>query len=94
MSQLSAAPRPRPGAIAEVIAISVTWPCALAVCGVGLVTQNTQLALEGLALFLATYFYTLVRLYQLGSSDTKDAKDTKDTKDESAYPIGSRLPAN
>jgi len=83
MSQPSTALHPRPGAIAEVIAISVTWPCALAVCGVGLVTQNTELALEGLALFFATYFYTLVRLYQLGSADTRD---------ESSYPIRSRLP--
>jgi hypothetical protein len=85
MRQPSTAPHPRPGAIAEVITISVTWPCALAVCGVGLITQNTQLALAGLALFFATYFYTLVRLYQSGSTDTKDARN---------YPIGSRLPAN
>jgi len=84
MSQPATALHPRRGAIAEVIAISVAWPCALAVCGVGLVTQNTQLALEGLALFFATYFYTLVRLYQLGSTDTKD---------ESSYPIKSVLPA-
>jgi hypothetical protein len=74
MRQPSTAPRPRAGAIAEVIAISVTWPCALAVCGVGLVTQNTQLALEGLGLFFATYFYTLVRLYQLGSSNPELVK--------------------
>jgi hypothetical protein len=85
MSQPSIAPHPRPGAVAEVIAISVAWPCALAVCGAGLITQNTQLALEGLALFFATYFYTLVRLYQSGSTDTKD---------ESSYSIRSRLPAN
>lgn len=84
MRQPATAPRPKPGAIAEVIAISAAWPCALAVCGVGLVTQNTQLALEGLALFFAVYFYTLVRLYQLGSTDTKD---------ESGYPIKSTLPA-
>ena len=84
MSQPATALHPRRGAIVEVIAISVAWPCALAVCGVGLVTQNTQLALEGLALFFATYFYTLVRLYQLGSTDTKD---------ESGYPIKSILPA-
>jgi hypothetical protein len=85
MSQSPTAPRPRSGAIAEVIAISVVWPCALAACGAGLVTQNTQLALEGLALFFATYFYTLVRLYQSSSSDIKV---------ESSYPIGSRLPAS
>ena len=84
MRQPSTAPRPRAGAVGEVIAISVAWSCALAVCGAGLVTQNTQLALEGLTLFFATYFYTLVRLYQLSSSDTKE---------ESNYPIGSRLPA-
>jgi hypothetical protein len=84
MRQPSTAPRPRAGAIAEVIAISITWPCALAVCGAGLVTQNAQLALEGLALFFATYFYTLVRLNQSGSSDTKE---------ETSYPMRSRLPA-
>ena len=85
MSQPSIAPPPRSGALAEVIAIIVVWPCALAACGAGLVTQNTQLALEGLALFFATYFYTLVRLYQSSSSDTKV---------ESSHPIGSRVPAN
>jgi hypothetical protein len=78
MSQPSTALHPRPAAIAEVIAISVTWPIALAVCGAGLLTQNAQLVLEGMALLFATYFQTLVRLYQLGSSDTKD---------ESSYPI-------
>jgi len=85
MSQPSTALRPRAGAVAEVIAISVAWPCALALCGAGLVTQNTQLALEGLILFFATYFYTLIRLYQLGSSDTGD---------EASYPVRSTLPAN
>jgi hypothetical protein len=84
MRQPSTAPRPKAGAIAEVIAISITWPCALAVCGTGLITQNTQLALEGLALFFATYVYTLVRLNQSGSSDTKE---------ETSYPMRSRLPA-
>jgi hypothetical protein len=85
MSQPSSALHPRPTAIAEVIAISATWPCALAVCGAGLLTQNVQLALAGMALFFATYFYILVRLYQLGSSDAKD---------ECRYPIKLGLPAN
>src|SRR5215510_7982316 len=65
------------------------YKCCLAMrsCSVrcGLVTQNTQLALEGLILFFATYFYTLIRLYQLGSSDTGD---------EASYPVRSTLPAN
>ena len=85
MSQPSTALRPRAGAVAEVIAISVAWPSALALCGAGLVTQSTQLALEGVILFFATYFYTLIRLYQLGSSDTGD---------EASYPVRSTLPAN
>jgi hypothetical protein len=59
----------RRGTIAEVAAINIIWPCALGVFGRGLLTQNLGLALQGLALFFATYFYTLVRLYQLGSSD-------------------------
>jgi hypothetical protein len=68
--QSSTALRQRPGAIAEVIAISIIWPCALVTFGAGFLTQNTELALQGLAMFLATYFYTLVRLYQIGSPDT------------------------
>jgi hypothetical protein len=74
MDHHSSTPRhQRRGTIAEVAAINVVWPCALGVFGTGLVTQNFALALQGLALFFATYFYTLVRLYQLGSSDIDEA---------------------
>jgi len=48
------------GVVVEVIAINIVWPCALGVLAVGFLIQNS-----GLALFLATYFYTLTRLYQL-----------------------------
>ena len=35
----------------------------------GLLTQNTGLALLGLALFFATFFYTLVRAYHFRRTD-------------------------
>ena len=68
------APRQRRGTLAEVAAINVIWPCALGVFAKVLVTQNFALALQGLALFFATYFYTLVRLYQLGASDIDEER--------------------
>jgi hypothetical protein len=70
--QSSIARYQRSAAIVEVIVINVIWPCGLGVFGAGLVTQNTELALQGLVVFLATYFYTLVRLYRVSSLDDNE----------------------
>ena len=47
----------------EVVAINIAWLCGLSGFAAGLVTQRNGLALQGLALFFATFFYTLVRAY-------------------------------
>ena len=62
----------KPSSLAEVIAITVSGVLGLAGFGAGLVTQDTATALEGLAIFLATYVYTLMRASQLGSVDDDD----------------------
>ena len=59
----------KPSSLAEVIAITVSGVLGLAGFGAGLVTQDTATALEGLAIFLATYFYTLMRASQLARVD-------------------------
>jgi hypothetical protein len=59
----------KPGSMLEVVAISIAWLCGLGVLATALMTQNTGPALQGLALFFATYFYTLVRAYQLRRTD-------------------------
>jgi len=51
--------------IAEIVAINVAWVCGLYEFTSGLVAQNTVLALLGLALFFATFFYTLARIYHV-----------------------------
>jgi len=56
-------------------------PCAVRVFSHKMLSRYWR----AMALLFATYFYTLVRLYQLGSSDTKD---------ESRYPIKLGLSAN
>jgi hypothetical protein len=53
----------------EIVAINIAWPCGLGVFAAGLMTQNNGPALQGLAFFFATFFYTLVRIYQLGRTD-------------------------
>ena len=72
---ISSASRDRPEArdrlasLAEVVVIMLAWPCALAGFATGLVTQNTELALIGLASYLATWCYALVRATQVGRAD-------------------------
>jgi hypothetical protein len=66
---ISSASRARPASIAEVVAISLAWPCALAGFVTGLMTDNTGLALIGLASYLATWCYALVRATQVGRAD-------------------------
>ena len=51
--------------IVEIVAINIAWVCGLCGFTSGLVTQNTGLALLGLALFFATFFYTVARIYHL-----------------------------
>ena len=51
--------------IAEIVAINIAWVCGLSGFTSGLVTQNTGLALLGLALFFATLFYTVSRIYHV-----------------------------
>jgi hypothetical protein len=60
--------------MAEVIAITLAGVVGLGGFGAGLVTQDTVSALEGLALFFATYFYTLIRAYQLRDVDDGDIR--------------------
>jgi hypothetical protein len=64
-AQVSTVRRDKPSSMAEVIAITIACVVGLGGFGAGLVTQDTTSALEGLALFFATYFYTLIRAYQL-----------------------------
>jgi hypothetical protein len=82
--QSSTALYQRSAAVAEVIVINAIWPCGLGMFGAGLVTQNTELALQGLAVFLATYFYTLVRLYQARSVDDHE-KSSDPIRSASGY---------
>jgi hypothetical protein len=51
--------------IAEIAAINIAWLCGLSGFTSGLVTQNTGLALSGLALLFATLIYTVSRIYHL-----------------------------
>ena len=53
----------------EVVAINIAWLCGLSGFAAGLVTQRNGLALQGLALFFATFFYTLVRAYHFRRTD-------------------------
>jgi 4-hydroxybenzoate polyprenyltransferase len=55
--------------MAEVIVITLAGVVGLGGFGAGLVAQDPVSALEGLALFFATYFYTLIRAYQLKDVD-------------------------
>ena len=71
-AQASTIRRDKPSSLAEVIAITVSGVVGLAAFGAGLVAQDTATALEGLAIFLATYFYTLTRASQLGDVDDDD----------------------
>lgn len=64
--------RDKPSSLAEVLAITVACVLGLAGFGAGLVTQDSAAALEGLAIFFATYFYTLMRASQLGDVDDGD----------------------
>jgi hypothetical protein len=66
--------RDKPSSMAEVIAITLVCVVGLGGFGAGLVTQDTASALEGLALFFATYFYTLIRAYQLSDVDDDDMR--------------------
>ena len=59
----------KPASVAEIVAINIAWLCGLAGFTAGLATQNTGLALPGLALFFATFFYTLVRAYHFRRTD-------------------------
>jgi len=71
-AQVSTIPHDKPSSLAEVIAITASCVVGLAAFGAGLVTQDTATALEGLAIFLATYVYTLMRASQLGDVDEDD----------------------
>jgi hypothetical protein len=71
-AQASTIRRDKPSSLAEVIAITVSCVVGLAGFGAGLVTQDAATALEGLAIFFATYFYTLMRASQLGDVDDDD----------------------
>ena len=55
--------------MAEIVAINIAWLSGLSGFTRGLLTQNTGLALLGLALFFATFFYTLVRAYHFRRTD-------------------------
>ena len=59
----------KPASIAEIVAINIAWLCGLYAFTSRLMTQNTGRAVQGLALFFATFFYTLVRAYQLRRTD-------------------------
>jgi hypothetical protein len=73
-AQVSAIRRDKPSSMAEVIVITLAGVVGLGGFGAGLVTQDTVSALEGLALFFATYFYTLIRAYQLRDVDDDDIR--------------------
>jgi hypothetical protein len=81
-AQASTIRHDKPSSLAEVIAITVSCVVGLAGFGAGLVTQDTAAALEGLALFFATYFYTLMRASQLGGvdDDESDRRATRTTR--------------
>ena len=73
-AQVSTVRRDKPSSLAEVIAITIACVVGLGGFGTGLVTQDTASALQGLALFFATYFYTLIRAYQLRDVDYHDIR--------------------
>jgi hypothetical protein len=68
-AQVSAVRRDKPSSMTEVIAITIACMVGLGGFGAGLVTQDTASALQGLAVFFAAYFYTLIRAYQLRDVD-------------------------
>jgi hypothetical protein len=55
--------------IVEIAAITVAWVCGLFGFTAGLMTQTTAAALQGLALFYATFFYALARVYHFRRTD-------------------------
>jgi hypothetical protein len=67
-------PHDKPASTMDIVAINIAWPCGLGVFTASLMTQNKGHALQGLALFFATFFYTLVRIYQLGRTDHNFAR--------------------
>ena len=68
-ARTSTDPRVKPASVAEIVAINVAWLSGLSGFARGLLTQNTGLALLGLALFFATFFYVLVRAYHFRRTD-------------------------
>jgi hypothetical protein len=59
----------KPASIAEIFSINIAWLCGLSGFTAGLAAQNTGLALPGLALFFATFFYALARAYHFRRTD-------------------------
>ena len=64
------------------IAINIAWVAGLCGFGAGLFTQNAGNALQGLALYFAAFFYTLVRAYQLRRMDSGDIAEHPEVKIE------------
>ena len=56
-------------ATVEVAAINIAWVCGLYGFASGLMSQHTAAALQGLALFYATFFYALARVYHFRRTD-------------------------
>jgi hypothetical protein len=59
----------RSGTLLEVLAINLAWPLGLTRFVQGVMVDNSDYALQGLAFFFVVFFYVLVRLYQLRRID-------------------------